>query len=178
MILSDARYREIWNESAITQELNMDTTLKLVSDFHNAFEIAQPDGIDINPPRMVITELVELAAMLKTVADQAHKAAEYYNGDGYLLRVQLMAEELAEVVEAMADKDVVGTLHELADLRVVCDGTALCLGLGGYLVPAVQEIMRANMSKLDADGKPIKNAAGRVVKGPNFKKADVSVLLK
>jgi predicted HAD superfamily Cof-like phosphohydrolase len=37
-------------------------------------------------------------------------------------------------------------------------------------------IHNANMSKLGPDGKPLKNAAGRVVKGPNFKKADLSPL--
>lgn len=179
-MLTENEKRRIWNEAvmyAIQMEIQMDTTLKLVSSFHNAFEIEQPGAPCVNPRRVVIKELVDLAAMQREVAHWAHAAAERLDKDPYLLRVQLMAEELAEVIEAMADKDIVSTLHELADLRIVCDGTALQLGLGGALVPAVEEVMRANMSKLDAQGKPIKNAAGRVVKGPNFVKADVAKLV-
>lgn len=180
MILSDARLREIWNESvleAITMELNMDETLKLVNSFHNAFEIETPMEPKVHPSKEARAALAELASMQREVAHWAHKAAEDNGKDAYLLRVQLMAEELAEVIEAMCDRDPVHTLHELADLRVVCDGTALALGLGPYLVPAVKEIMRANMSKLGPDGKPIKNAAGRVVKGPRFVAADVRKVL-
>lgn len=155
-----------------------DATLKMVNDFHAAFDIDTPIVPLVQPSKPVMRELCDLASMLQEVAHFAHKAAEANGKDVYLLRVQLMAEELAEVVEAMSSRDTANTLHELADLRVVCDGTALSLGLGDLLVPAVAEIMRANMSKLGPDGKPIKNAAGRVVKGPNFKKADVRPLLQ
>lgn len=42
------------------------------------------------------------------------------------------------------------------------------LGLEKYRVAAFREVHRANMSKLGADGKPILNEAGRVVKGPDY----------
>lgn len=42
------------------------------------------------------------------------------------------------------------------------------LGLEKYREAAFREVHRANMSKLGADGKPILNEAGRVVKGPGY----------
>lgn len=155
-----------------------DATLTMVSEFHRAFDVPEETETLVNPPTKVVSALGELASMQREVAQWAHDLAKVNNGDRYLLRVQLMAEELAEVIEAMCDRSEVQVLHELADLRVVCDGTALQLGLGDLLVPAVAEIHRANMSKLGRDGKPIKNAAGRVMKGPDFRKADVSFLLR
>lgn len=154
-----------------------DATLAAVSEFHAAFEIPEPAVPTIEPSKPVSKALRELEEMLDEVARWAHKAAAENGKDMYLLRVQLMTEELSEVVDAMAQGQVAETLAELADLRYVCDGTALCLGLGDALVPATLEIHRANMSKLGPDGKPIKNSAGRVVKGPNFRKADVRHLL-
>lgn len=39
------------------------------------------------------------------------------------------------------------------------------------------EFGRANMSKLGANGEPILDAAGKVVKGPNYRAPDVSAVL-
>jgi predicted HAD superfamily Cof-like phosphohydrolase len=41
-----------------------------------------------------------------------------------------------------------------------------------------KEVQRANMSKLDEDGKPIYNDQGKVMKGPNYKKPDLSKFVK
>jgi predicted HAD superfamily Cof-like phosphohydrolase len=40
------------------------------------------------------------------------------------------------------------------------------------------EIQRSNMSKLGADGKPIYREDGKVMKGPNYLKPNISVILK
>jgi predicted HAD superfamily Cof-like phosphohydrolase len=40
------------------------------------------------------------------------------------------------------------------------------------------EVHRSNMTKFDADGKPVVNEAGRVVKGPNFEEPDILGVLK
>lgn len=155
-----------------------DATLTAVSEFHKAFEIEEAAVPLVMPKREIGRELELLEEMQREVARWAHDAAKRNGKDMHLLRVQLMAEELAEVIQAMANNDTAGTLHELADLRYVCDGTALTLGLGDLLVPATLEIHRANMSKLGDDGKPVKDAAGRVMKGPRFQKADIKFLLR
>lgn len=75
-------------------------------------------------------------------------------------------DEFADLVE-MADA--------LADIDYVCQGANLVFGFPSALV--VQEVHRSNMSKLDADGKPIYDEDGKVVKGPNYFKPDIEALL-
>lgn len=64
---------------------------------------------------------------------------------------------------------------ELADLRVVVEGTELEFGIPGDEVYA--EVHRSNMSKLGPDGKPIRRHDGKVLKGPNYEEADVLLVL-
>lgn len=50
----------------------------------------------------------------------------------------------------------------------------------GYNIPietVFTEVHRSNMSKLGADGKPIRDATGKVVKGPNFFRPDIKKIL-
>lgn len=164
----------------------MSTTIKLVKEFHEAFGIKDSEvpkivGLENGNPDFDYTveeSLSCFAFVLKNMAIVAHQHSEAHKKNVALLRIQLMIEELGEVIEAMSKNDIVNCLHELADLRYVCDGTALAFGLGDKLEFAVAEIHRANMSKLDDNGKPIINEAGRVVKSKNFVAADVSYLFK
>ena len=57
-------------------------------------------------------------------------------------------------------------LKELADLVYVCFQFAAAAGW--ELDEALARVHRSNMSKL-VDGKPLKNEAGKVIKGPNYK---------
>lgn len=166
----------------------MSTTVNLVKEFHKAFGIRETPTD--KPGILGLSEGVDTAEytpkeslrgasfVLRTLAMCLHNHAAENNGNVAILRAQLMIEELGEVLEAMSKGDIVNCLHELADLRYVCDGTALAFGLGDKLEPAVAEIHRANMSKLDDEGKPIINEAGRVVKSNNFKAANVAYLFK
>jgi predicted HAD superfamily Cof-like phosphohydrolase len=86
------------------------------------------------------------------------------------LRYDLMAEELAEVDQAMADvlhvEDLPDLAKELADLLYVVYGTAVTFGIDIDKVFA--EVHSSNMSKLGVDGKPIYREDGKVLKGPNY----------
>ncbi len=99
------------------------------------------------------------------------------------LRMRLIKEEAKEVVDELTKLlNVTGTLEthaimglllkELADLRYVTDGCAVAFGLD--IDGAFRETHRSNMSKLGADGKPIYDAGGKVLKGPNYTPADMS----
>jgi NTP pyrophosphatase (non-canonical NTP hydrolase) len=164
----------------ITNLLNgrVDESLEMVREFNDAFGIYCPEKVGVKIEKEVANILAGVGTELYNVGVMVHELAIDRGGDLCLLRVQLIVEELAEVVQALKSGDTVQVLHELADLRYVVDGTALAFGLGEVLVPAIREVHRANMSKLGADGKPIFNEAGRVVKSDQFKKADVSGLLK
>ncbi len=153
----------------------MSDSIELVRKFHEAFEIPNPE-VPVFPGLSPETseDLSIAAGWLRLASSRLHKRASGLGEQAgvVLMRAHLMTEELAEVLEAMADGNPAQTLHELGDLRVVTDGTTLALGLARAFNPFMDHLMEANMSKLGPDGKPIKNEAGRVVKGPNFKKAD------
>ena len=113
------------------------------------------------------------------------------------MRMSLIAEEFAELVEAVygasargeieaayaravaADdgtRDTVAAADALADLVYVIYGMALETGID--LAAVLAEVQRSNMSKLGADGKPIYREDGKVLKGPGYFAPDVAEVLR
>ncbi len=92
------------------------------------------------------------------------------------LRWGLISEEYGEVCDASADRNPSNMLKELADLVYVVYGYAATYGWD--LDKALRRVHRSNMSKLGLDGKPLKNAAGKVIKGPNYKRPDLTDLVE
>lgn len=91
------------------------------------------------------------------------------------LRINLLAEELDELKEALSDGDVVETLDALIDLQYVLDGAFLSFGLQDVKGVAFDEVHRSNMSKLGADGKPVRRESdGKVLKGPDYFAPDLA----
>ena len=95
------------------------------------------------------------------------------------LRINLLAEELDELKEALKHGDLVETLDALIDLQYVLDGAFLSFGLQHVKEIAFNEVHRSNMSKLGADGKPIRRESdGKVLKGPDYFKPDIVQFLR
>mgnify|MGYP003657178449 FL=1 len=88
----------------------------------------------------------------------------------------LIDEEWSEFHEAYWFESEANQLNELADLVYVCFQYAASQDWD--LDEAMRRVHRANMSKLDEDGKPIYRGDGKVLKGPNFKKAVFNDLVK
>lgn len=63
------------------------------------------------------------------------------------LRVALLAEELDELREAIADGDIVAVADALCDLQYVLSGAVLEFGLGDKFKALFDEVQRSNMSK-------------------------------
>ena len=63
------------------------------------------------------------------------------------LRVELIAEELKELEEAIADKDIVEIADALCDIQYVLSGAILEFGLGEKFKTLFDEVQRSNMSK-------------------------------
>jgi predicted HAD superfamily Cof-like phosphohydrolase len=84
------------------------------------------------------------------------------------LRVNLIAEELNELRLAIILNDPTEALDALCDLQYVLDGAFLALGFAHVKDAAMAEVHRSNLSKLGADGKPVKRADGKILKGPNY----------
>ena len=88
------------------------------------------------------------------------------------LRIDLIKEELEELTEAMNNKDLLEVADALTDILYVTYGAGHAFGVD--LDKCFKEVQNSNMSKLDEDGKPIYNDAGKVIKGPNYFKPDLS----
>jgi len=92
------------------------------------------------------------------------------------LRLDLIKEELDELEEAMKTKNLKEIADALTDILYVTYGAGYAYGIDLDL--CFKEVQRANMSKLGEDGKPIYNDQGKVMKGPNYTKPDLSKFVK
>lgn len=63
------------------------------------------------------------------------------------LRVSLIAEELKELEEAIANKDLVEVADALCDIQYVLSGAVLEFGLADKFAALFDEVQRSNMSK-------------------------------
>lgn len=91
------------------------------------------------------------------------------------LRRDLISEEYWEYDRAVDNEDLVNIAQELADILYVVYGA--CLEYGIPIDKVFSEIHRANMSKLDTDGSVIRRSDGKILKGNNFKAADIESVL-
>ncbi len=88
------------------------------------------------------------------------------------LRYDLISEELGELKSAIGKKDLKEIADALTDILYVTYGAGHAFGIN--LDKCFQEVQNSNMSKLGNDGKPIYNESGKVMKGPNYFKPDLS----
>ena len=92
------------------------------------------------------------------------------------LRYSLIQEELGELKQAIENKDLLEVADALTDILYVTYGAGHAFGID--LDKCFEEVQNSNMSKLGSNGKPIYNDAGKVMKGPNFFKPDLSKFVK
>ena len=92
------------------------------------------------------------------------------------LRISLINEELEELKQAIKDKDIKEVADALTDILYVTYGAGHAFGID--LDKCFDEVQNSNMSKLGVDGKPIYNENGKVMKGPNYFKPDLSKYFK
>ena len=91
------------------------------------------------------------------------------------LRVRRQREETEELAEAAERRDVVAIADALADLVYVAYGSAITYGID--LDAVLSEVHRSNMSKLDADGRPLLREDGKVLKSRWYSPPDVQGVL-
>ena len=92
------------------------------------------------------------------------------------LRYELIREELDELKEALKNKDILEVADALTDILYVTYGAGHAFGID--LDKCFEEVQQSNMSKLDEKGKPIYNESGKVMKGPNYFKPDLTRFIK
>lgn len=94
-----------------------------------------------------------------------------------LLRYTLMREENEEYLEAANRGDLVEVADALGDMLYILCGTILKHGLQDRMAAVFEEIQRSNMSKLDADGRPIYREDGKVLKSDRYFRPDIAGVL-
>ena len=94
------------------------------------------------------------------------------------LRFNLMKEENEEYLEAAKNGDLVEVADALGDQLYILCGTILRHGLQDKIVEVFEEIQRSNMSKLDANGKPIYREDGKVLKSELYFRPDIKSILE
>ena len=92
------------------------------------------------------------------------------------LRYNLIKEELDEFKQALEKKDLQEAADALTDILYVTYGAGHAFGID--LDACFNEVQDSNMSKLGKDGKPIYNDQGKVMKGPNYFKPDLTKFIK
>ena len=92
------------------------------------------------------------------------------------LRISLISEELEEFKEAIKNNDLKEVADALTDILYVTYGAGHSFGID--LDKCFDEVQKSNMSKLDQNGKPIYNEFGKVMKGSNYFKPNLSKFLK
>jgi predicted HAD superfamily Cof-like phosphohydrolase len=89
-----------------------------------------------------------------------------------------MQEENEEYLEAAKNGDLVEVADALGDQLYILCGTILKHGLQHKIAEVFQEIQRSNMSKLDANGKPIYREDGKVMKSELYSRPDIQRILE
>lgn len=110
------------------------------------------------------------------ISNNYEPTAELSESD-VMLRYKLMREENEEYLEAAQAGNLVEIADALGDQLYILCGTILKHGLQHKIAEVFQEIQRSNMSKLDADGKPIYREDGKVMKSELYFKPDIASIL-
>ena len=119
-----------------------------------------------------MTNFEKVGIFMKTFGQDIKTTSELAEDKINKLRVSLIEEELDELKAAIKDNDIKEVADALTDILYVTYGAGHAFGIN--LDKCFEEVQNSNMSKLGSDGKPIYNDSGKVMKGPNYFKPDLS----
>ena len=123
-----------------------------------------------------MTNFEKVGLFMKTFGQEVKLKPDFATDKINELRVNLIVEELEELKIAVKNKDLKETVDALTDILYVTYGAGHAFGVD--LDKCFDEVQKSKMSKLDEDGKPIYNESGKVMKGPNYFKPNLSKFLK
>ena len=114
----------------------------------------------------------KVGIFMKTFGQEVKENPSFSTDKINKLRIDLIKEELEEFTDAMKNKDLLEVADALTDILYVTYGAGHAFGID--LDKCFDEVQNSNMSKLDENGNPIYNENGKVMKGPNYFKPDLS----
>ena len=123
-----------------------------------------------------MTNFEKVGKFMKTFGQDVKTSSGLSSEKINLLRIKLIEEELSELKKAMNEKNLTEVADALTDILYVTYGAGHAFGID--LDKCFDEVQKSNMSKLDNTGKPIYNDLGKVMKGPNYFKPNLSKFLK
>ena len=123
-----------------------------------------------------MTNFEKVGIFMKTFGQEVKKNSSFSTEKINQLRLSLIEEELNELIEAMNKKNLVEVADALTDILYVTYGAGHAFGIN--LDKCFEEVQNSNMSKLDNNAKPIYDYNGKVMKGPNYFKPDLSKYIK
>ena len=118
----------------------------------------------------------DVKTFMKTFGQMVKTKPQFPDEKTMQLRFDLIEEELNELEQAMENKNLKEIADALTDILYVTYGAGYAYGID--LDKCFKEVQRANMSKLGADGKPIYNEKGKVMKGPNYSEPNLKQFVK
>ena len=119
-----------------------------------------------------MTNFKKVGVFMKTFGQEVKNKPSFSTEKINQLRISLIQEELDELKEAITNNDLLEVADALTDLLYVTYGAGHAFGIN--LDKCFNEVQNSNMSKLGEDGKPIYNELGKVMKGPNYFKPNLS----
>ena len=122
-----------------------------------------------------MTNYQKVGIFMKTFGQEVKNKAELGDEKLNQLRISLINEELDELKTAIKDNNILEVADALTDILYVTYGAGHSFGVD--LDKCFDEVQKSNMSKLGGAGKPIYNEAGKVMKGPNYFKPNLSKFL-
>ena len=114
----------------------------------------------------------KVGTFMKTFGQEVKTKPSFSSDKINKLRIDLIKEELDELQEAMKNNDLLEVADALTDILYVTYGAGHAFGVD--LDKCFEEVQNSNMSKLGENGEPIYNVSGKVMKGPNYFKPDLS----
>ena len=94
------------------------------------------------------------------------------------LRHRLMQEENDEYFQACKEEDIIQIADALGDKLYILLGTIITHGLQDQFENVFKEIHRSNMSKLDAEGKPVVRNDGKILKSDLYSPPNISRIIE
>ena len=114
----------------------------------------------------------KVGTFMKTFGQEVKTKPSFSSDKINKLRIDLIKEELEELTDAINKKNLLEVADALTDILYVTYGAGHAFGID--LDRCFEEVQNSNMSKLDENGKPIYNNAGKVMKGSNYFKPNLS----
>ena len=119
-----------------------------------------------------MTNFEKVGEFMKTFGQEVKFKSSLSSDKINVLRINLIEEELEELKQAINQKNLLEVADALTDILYVTYGAGHAFGID--LDKCFDEVQNSNMSKLDENGKPIYNESGKVMKGPNYYKPNLS----